>query len=307
MTNKSGSSRATLERNEKATAAPFERYIPWPAQPRPVNRIADRKLGALQAGPGPRRLVDDADFVAVLQVAANALERNRAPGRRPAASRSFGPTPDSMRSWGVLNAPPDRMTSRRASTLPQFPVFAAGAGRGAIETAAFKIFDADGAILRIEEDARRQRIVFDFERCFCIASSTRSRAPRRRPAEVESGTLLRPSPSFPCVRRLFGSTSPTTTRANRSTTRRSQAFPRANGVLRRAEEIGPDRFADHGHQSDVRERLRRQRPLHGQPSIPAVPGRIDEPAGQPEKQPPPPGITAILDALEIPAHVFGPP
>ena len=76
MTNRSGSSRATLERNEKATAAPFEQIHALAPQPRPVNRIADRELGAVQAGPGTGRLVDDADFVAVLQVAADALERN---------------------------------------------------------------------------------------------------------------------------------------------------------------------------------------------------------------------------------------
>ena len=206
-----------------------------------------------------------------------------------------------------MNAPAGQNDFAARLDAPQFPVFAAGAGRGAIETAAFKIFDADGAILRIEEDARRQRIVFDFERMLLHRlehALARAAPPAGRGRKRDFAQALAELPlRAPIVRINLADDNP---RQPLNDAAQPGLSAREWG-LGRAEEIGPDRFADHGHQSDVRERLRRQRPLHGQPAIPAVPGRIDEPAGQPEEQPPDRAVTAILDALEIAAHVFGPP
>ena len=69
------------------------------------------------------------------------------------ASSPGGPTPDSMRSCGVLKAPAARMTSRRAKTRRKAPGSSARLGTCPIEVAALAVFDADRAAPLVEEDA----------------------------------------------------------------------------------------------------------------------------------------------------------
>ena len=79
----------------------------------------------------------------VLQVLADARQRDLHRNAHGGASSSGSPMPDSIRSCGELMTPPARITSRSA--------------RAATVSAALPVFDADGAA-SLEEDARGQRL-----------------------------------------------------------------------------------------------------------------------------------------------------
>jgi hypothetical protein len=69
--------------------------------------------------------VDHADFVAVLQVSSHARQRD------PRLDTVFaqvigGPIQDSISNWGVLKAPPARITSRAARASQRNPASSLG-------------------------------------------------------------------------------------------------------------------------------------------------------------------------------------
>ena len=69
--------------------------------------------------------------------------------------------PESIRSCGVLKAPPARMTSRERVRLAQLARRVAGLGMGAVEPLALQVLDADRAVALVEQDSGRQRVELD--------------------------------------------------------------------------------------------------------------------------------------------------
>ena len=69
--------------------------------------------------------------------------------------------PDSISSCGVLNAPPARMTSRRADAIRVSAGRRAGAGMRGVQPLAFLILDADRAVAIVEQHARGERVQLD--------------------------------------------------------------------------------------------------------------------------------------------------
>ena len=94
---------------------------------------------------------------------------------------AFGPIPESISSCGVLKAPPDKNDFPRRARLPLLAPDLTRLGVSAIQAPAFEIFDADAAMISVEENSARERIELDmqFLRARAATSKSRSRLPVR--------------------------------------------------------------------------------------------------------------------------------
>ncbi len=179
--------------------------------------------------------VDHSDLVAVLKIAPNAVERD---AHVDAVSREFvrrahARQHEKLRrvegASGQNDLAPRKCATQRAE-------IAGGLRACPIEVASPAVFDADRAEPLVEQDASCEGVELDAQAMRIHRLCTRSRAPRRRPRDVDIGASVRPSASRPCRRRSFGSSSPIRKRGFRSI-RRSTLRSRRGG-LRFVEEVG---------------------------------------------------------------------
>ena len=112
---------------------------------------------------GPAHAVRHRHLVAVLQVAADARQVDAHGDAVRAAARAAGPMPDSISSCGVLKAPPQRITSRRARTSRRSPGASLGCGMRAVEPLALQVLDAARRAVGVEQHARGQRVELDVQ------------------------------------------------------------------------------------------------------------------------------------------------
>ena len=162
--------------------------------------------------------VDDSHLVAVLKVASDAVERD---ARLDPVPCEFLRRPDSREHQELrrVERPGGQDDFAPREHAAQDAGLAAGLRTGPVEVAARAVFDADGAQPLVEQDAGRERLEYDAEAVRLHRASTRSRAPRRRPRDVDRGASVSPSASRPCRRRSFGSSSPSRKRRFRSISR----------------------------------------------------------------------------------------
>ena len=106
------------------------------------------------------------------------------------SSSARGPMPESISSCGVLKAPPARITSREARISRRSPASRARPRVGAVEVPPLQVLDADGALVAVEQHARRERVELDAqavgEPLRHVQHSLARPARRRRPC-VASG------------------------------------------------------------------------------------------------------------------------
>ena len=120
--------------------------------------------------------IDHADLVAVLEIGPDAGRSTRTsmPCR---SSSSLGPMPDNIKSCGVLNAPPQRITSRPARAWRISPGSELGLAWARYSRSPFEIFNPDGALVCVKQHAAGQGIDLDLQALGKTARHTRVSAP----------------------------------------------------------------------------------------------------------------------------------
>ena len=184
MQKRSGTGLSAVDRRTTASAAPFEMYMPVrPVDHCWIKRVATLELRALHHAPRPSHTIDDADLVAVLQVPPDTRQTRRAVRCRAARGRSRGPIPESIRSCGVLKAPPARMTSRDAPGSPaRSPTVSLRCGHARGRAARPSGYSTPTARVRVvQQHARHQRVELDGERLWPRAGDLEQPLARAHP------------------------------------------------------------------------------------------------------------------------------
>ena len=199
--------------------------------------------------------------------------------------------PDNMRSCGVLNAPPARITSREARNFPLLPRLAGWRAEGPIQPCAFEIPHSNSSIRPLREDYFRGKCI-QFDPQFAFPGDIENALPR-------TGALMVARHQWRIAKplRVFFHHAPVVGI--------ELALDQVADLLQRLAHVyeGVKRgFNESFQQALVAKRLLGNGFFGLQPAIPSMFRRVQSSVRQCPLDWP---VMAVLQTLEVAAHVFG--